>query len=844
MPAAKLSLDFQGLVTATGKIQAPPGSLTEALNFNFTAPGIAEKRRGLARSAFPNDSGAIWKMYSSPLLGDALLISQGAGGASPLYSRATSIAYGEPATGFAALPTSDNVAGTNVDCAFDKRSRITAHGRTHYGTSQRACWRVVNAGATPARIEWAGMPRPFGFYAEAGFTLVPVTGGCLPHANAFAYRVVWMIPGNDADPNPTLLSPPSGRFVVMNTSGTPGHSGGTDANVTLRILIPERSDTGSTAITTDWKYQVYRSRAFAIATGQPDDELQLVYEASPTAGEITTGWLDFTDRSPQGVGGAYLYTNTTLGGDVSTGAIVPGTAGLSGILASNDRPPIARDIATFSDCVVYGNIQTPQRLLVSLLAVGTTGDVVKATDVLTFTQGASSFTMTATTTANAPNTGNFQVFTAYSSIALNIRQTAINLCAAINSRSTNDWLTATYVGNDTLPGTVGQILLEARRTDGAQFSVDVTTGSRLPYVPQIQAGGLASEAEAKPNYLAVSKPGLADSVPPANYIQVGPPDADILALVPLRDALFVFTDRGIYWMRGDTPAQFVVEPFDLTFRLIGTELATVCEDALYAWGREGIARITNGGLDYIDLPIRNLTLQAIRGLDATVGLVSLAARGFATAYPTERRVLFFFRGGAEEVTRTPSFVADEYGCRYAFVYNIATGGWSQYDYGNATGKLSGVVRVTDELLYCGEWNAGNPSRFYSEKDAQAAADFSDTSRTGSAVAINSVLEWTVVAPDPVAINHWREVQAYFNKSDLVVAYGLPTSISVTITSEFGGVQLSTLVPLSEQSRVLFEPAVGMSSRCVVRLRHNVSGEYCCIGGWGLIYSPVSNFNTR
>lgn len=840
MPAAKLSLDFQGLVTATGKIQAPPGSLTEALNVNLTAPGIAEKRRGVARSTATNTAGAIWKMLSSPLLNAGLIVSQGAGGASPLYSEATSLAYGNPSGSFALLPTPD---GTAVICRFDKRARMAAHGKTHYGTSQRASWRVVNDGGAPLEVEWAGMARPLGFHAESVTSLTATASGCLPHTNAFAYRVVWVLPGNETDPSPTLVSPPSGRFVVMNVSGTPGHSGGTAANVNLRIIIPYRSDTGSAAIATNWKFQLYRSRPFDTTTGQPDDELQLVYEASPTTAQILTGYIDITDITPAGIGGAYLYTNTTLGGDVSTGALVPATAGLSGILASNDRPPIARDVSVIADCVAYGNVQLPQRLLVSLLAVGSAGNVIKSGDKLRFI-GTTTFDLDATSAAGAFNSGTFQVFTAYSSIALNIRQTALNLCAAINSLSTNTWLTATYVGSDTLPGTVGQILLENRRTDAAQFSVSVVTGSGLPYVPQIPSGGLFSSAEIRPNYLAVSKPGLADAVPPANYIQVGPPDADILALVPLREALFIFTDRGVYWMRGDTPSQFVVEPFDLTFRLIGTEMVTACDDALYAWGREGIARITNGGLQYIDLPIRNLTTQAVRGLDAAVGLDALSGRGFAVSYPTERRVLFFFRGGLEEVTRTPSYVADEYGCRYAFVYNIATGGWSQYDYGQAAGKLSGVVRHSDELLFCGEWNAGGPSYFYGERDSQTAADFADQNRAGATGSINSILEWTVVAPDPVAINHWREVQAYFNRSDLVAAYGLPTAITVSITSEFGGLQQSSLVPLSEQSRVLFEPAVAMASRCVVRLRHNVVSEYCCIGGWGLIYSPVSNFSTR
>lgn len=845
MPVSKLSLDFQGMVTAPGKLQAPPGSLTVAQNVNFTAPGVCEKRRGYVRS----DYGlvAAWKTYSSATLGDNLLVSCGAGGTSPLYSEATEVRWGDPAAGFTLLPAIDSTA---VQAPYSNRARMTSYGLTHYGTSNRACWRVGNDGAgDPNLIYWAGMPRPFGFHGESTTPLTAAAGRFLADGYAVAYRVVWVLPGDEF--NPELVSPPSGRYIVPNVATTGGYVAATTANVNLRILIPFQSDTIGQDISAGWKYQIYRTKQFPVtgATAtQPDDEMQLVYEANPTAGDITTGYVDIVDTCPDGVMGAYLYTNTSLGGDVGTDVLVPDAPGVAGVLASNDRPPLARDITTFADCAIYGNIQTPHRLLFSIVAVGTAGNVLKNTDALQIASGSLAFTVNASNVASAPGSTNFLVVTTAGSLALNVRATAINLCAAINSHPSNGWLTATYVGNDSNPGTVGQILLEANRSDnpanwsnGTDITVTVTAGSSLPYLPQMPVSSLA---DVRINGLAISKPGLPDAVPPANYISVGPKDADIVALVPLRDALFIFTDRGVYWMRNETPSTFTIEEFDLTFRLLGKETAVVCQDAIYAWGREGIARITNGGIQFIDLPIRDYVQKAIRGLRGTVGLAKAATEFWTAAYPTERRVLFFFHAGDE--TLHNGTTPDPYGCSEALVWNIATGGWSTYHLEKKCGRLSGVVRYSDELLYAGEWNAGSTGYFYSEHDAQVATDFADHDRVNSTKAIISKLQWTTAAPDPSAINHWREVQFYFNVNTLIPAYALPTTCTMTMETEFssGNGQSSSFVPTIEQVRIFVEPKVGMATRCVLGFEHVEKNEYFCLGGWGLIYGPVSTFTTR
>lgn len=125
------------------------------------------------------------------------------------------------------------------------------------------------------------------------------------------------------------------------------------ATVNITITIPE-------GITPDHFYQLYRS-SIAVATDAaslqdifPSDELQLVYEAYPTAQELLGGEVSFEDVTPDEFRGANLYTNPSTG---------------EGILQSNDVPPFAKDINRFKNVVFYANTKTRHRTSLSLLGV-------------------------------------------------------------------------------------------------------------------------------------------------------------------------------------------------------------------------------------------------------------------------------------------------------------------------------------------------------------------------------------------------------------------------------------------------------------------------------------------
>lgn len=127
----------------------------------------------------------------------------------------------------------------------------------------------------------------------------------------------------------------------------------TSCNVILTVNIPED-------VTDDDFLQVYRSDisqalgSTILADLTPNDEMQLVYEAFPTAAELVAGQMIILDEVSDEFAGANLYTNPSTG---------------EGILQANDVPPLAKDINRFKNVVFYANTQTRQRLNFNLLGI-------------------------------------------------------------------------------------------------------------------------------------------------------------------------------------------------------------------------------------------------------------------------------------------------------------------------------------------------------------------------------------------------------------------------------------------------------------------------------------------
>jgi len=185
------------------------------------------------------------------------------------------------------------------------------------------------------------------------------------------------------------------------------------ATVLLKITIPQN-------VTTNDFFQIYRSPQ-AVASGPavlqtdvvPSDELQQVYEAYPTATDISNGYIFVQDIDSDAFLGAYLYTNATTG---------------VGILEANEIPPACMDMNYFKNVMFYANTRRRHKISLNLLGVskmvtdynnGHTPSILitDGTHVNSyyFVTGLNQVTQVTTTAASTLNgSGNASYFTIYS----------------------------------------------------------------------------------------------------------------------------------------------------------------------------------------------------------------------------------------------------------------------------------------------------------------------------------------------------------------------------------------------------------------------------------------------
>lgn len=131
-------------------------------------------------------------------------------------------------------------------------------------------------------------------------------------------------------------------------------SEGSSANVELSFIIPE-------GVTTDYFYQIYRTPVITTIEGvdiddlDPGEDYNLVFESSieDPAGTIVSGVEDLVSETFR-ASGTPLYSSRTSG---------------EGVLQTNDRPPIAKDIELFQNHMFYANTKSLHRYQFSMLSV-------------------------------------------------------------------------------------------------------------------------------------------------------------------------------------------------------------------------------------------------------------------------------------------------------------------------------------------------------------------------------------------------------------------------------------------------------------------------------------------
>jgi hypothetical protein len=612
-----LNLKIRGLFTHPNDLsEIPEGALARADNVVINKESVAELRRGFDRQTYAfgnvNDRANKLIQYQDKLLAH--------------YST-NKLARYDDASGWI------DYSGTFEHPDSDLARVRTAEANSNLYITTAAGIKVLDVyNGTPGS---AGIPR--GLDCKATLTGV---SGFMTNDTQVGYRVVWGI--KDANNN-LILGAPSQRASVANSSG------GT-RDVSLQITIPA-------GITTDHFYQVYRSALSASASTEPSDEMGLVYEANPTAGEITAKTLTVTDQTPEDLRGATLYTSPSQ----------------QGVVQANDEPPMAKDVAEFKNCLWFANTKSKHRLYVTIVAVGGTNGI-QLNDTLTI--AGTTYTAKAAETVSSRE---YALVTA-GTPAQNIADTAQSLVRVINQNTTNTTVYAYYLSSEgDLPG---KILIEERSIGGASFAATASAHASA-FNPQLPTSGttVSSSNDEFKNGLYNSKLQEPEAVPILNYRRIGSASKKILRVIPSRDSLFVLKEDGIWRVTGEYPS-FNVDELDLTTKLVAPESAVLLNNQIYALTDQGVVSISDTGIQVISRPIEISLLELFGANLSTLKNVS-----FGVSYETERKYILF----------VPTSEADTYPTQ-AYVYNTFTSSWTRWP----LSKKCGLVRSTDDLLYLGD----------------------------------------------------------------------------------------------------------------------------------------------
>lgn len=360
---------------------------------------------------------------------------------------------------------------SEIDAGLRIKS-IESNGNFYFTTSQgiKKISAANAADLSSAIISDAGMPPALDLKA----TINSITTGFFTNDNSVGYRMVWGI--NDANQN-LILGTPSSRVVLYNSFST-------SATVNLTFSIPQ-------GITTADFYQVYRT-ALISGANDPGDEQQLVYEANPTNSDLNNGFIKINDITPDSFRGANLYTNPNTG---------------DGILQSNDRPPLAKDITSFKNYIFYANTQTRQQKQINLLSVAA---LVSGTSTLTITDGTTSNTYTFVTGVAEVTT-----FTAIANTAHALAGRYVTINSASNETQYYIWF---YDGTGVDPAIAGKTGIKVTIANGdsdatvagdvrtilAGYSDFVVTGATNQFILTNSSVGIAIDATAGTSGFAVA----------------------------------------------------------------------------------------------------------------------------------------------------------------------------------------------------------------------------------------------------------------------------------------------------------------------------------------------------
>ena len=190
----------------------------------------------------------------------------------------------------------------------------------------------------------------------------------------------------------------------------------------------------------------------------------------------------------------------------------------------------------------------------------------------------------------------------------------------------------------------------------------------------------SSDASKNSNALYFSKRDQPESVPLGYQLLVGSSDEPILRIVPLRESLFIFKTDGLFRLSGYDKDNFSVTLFDNTAILKAVDSATVLRNQVYFFGTQGVARVSEGGIEKLSNPIDNKLIPFITSCP------NLSDLTFAVSYETDQSYLLWT---ANNSTNTVAQVC--------YRYNLYTDSWVEWN----ISKSCAVLNTDEDKLYFG-----------------------------------------------------------------------------------------------------------------------------------------------
>lgn len=842
-----------GLRSDANQFLAPDGAMSAALNVWLARPGLIQKRRGFGR--FSNSLlSNINKMFPY----ETNFITHVGDGALMPYSMRKVSSVGAVTTYSGTYPPPIDMNG-----AANWKMRGCIANKNFLFTTANGVYRLSGSGSTPVLAGGCIALSLQAALAANGSGFLAIGFRC-----AYRYEI-----GQVDNFGNEIVGPVSGRATVDNSSGSAD-------NVIVTIRLPASATVNNFV-------RLYRSAQVPI--GQvPDDDCQLVYEAQITAAQIASGTIILQgptmDLVPDGLRGAFIYTSPNAGEGILQNNSVPPVAAEIAVHKNrawyaNTQQPSTFELQVLSvggsSGIQDGDVMTFSGP--SPLSIRAKSSVLVGTDYLLITSGTSSYNIEQTTLNlvdcinknGAPN----QIYAQYVSgpndvpgkfivisngpLTINgftcvVQQGSKRDCfsphltpndGTFNLSRTSNVVTATAAsGNQSFE--VGEaVSVQAGGSFGAgPFTITAVTSNTFTYsetgvnatlssrnVGLVTKNIASSTIDIRPNRLFYSKELQPEAVPLLNYIDIGRPDASIIAIVSADDQLWIFKRDGIFRLVGVDEATFQVVAVDLTVQCNAREMTGAFQGQPFAMTQKGLMVASASGLRNLGWQINKTLLDLFVGTPGT----NLESLGYAVPYDSEDMLLVFFGDNRDKASGSIA------ACNGGFVFNGKAQEWTQWAFDNSNrsgnGKTFGLWNPADDRLYFADrYDTGNSNTFiYQENKARTVADLVDQYGDASSNAITSVVAPVLITQNSPGVDKlFKEVALLFNGNQ-------PSGFTVTDGNEWGSGGTHTIAPSSGYVARLWPfLAASRGSVLTLNIQHANPSEAFDLAGIQIQYETI------